>query len=144
MKRRKAREYALQFLYAMDLKDKLYNNSSAHLKDELSLFWFDLKEKDRDIIGYTEVLVLGTIKNLQIIDSAIESAAENWRLYRMAAIDRNILRLSTYELYFRKDIPTAVTINEAIEIAKEYSTLESSPFINGILDKIAQGLIYKN
>ncbi len=143
MKRRKAREYALKFLYAMDFVKKACGNSSDYLKDELKLFWDESQEKDKEIKVFTEDIVLGTIENLQNIDSTIESVAENWKLSRMAAIDRNILRFSAYELIYRKDIPPAVTINEALEIAKEYSTLESASFINGILDKIAKDIAFK-
>ncbi|MCX8031225.1 MAG: transcription antitermination factor NusB [Thermodesulfovibrionales bacterium] len=138
MKRRKAREYALQFLYAMDIKDKLNNKNLSYLKDELRFFWDEFKEKDKDIIEFSEGIILGTIENLKEIDKYIISVAQNWKLNRMSAVDRNILRFSTYEIIYRKDIPAAVTMNEAIEIAKQFSASESAAFINGILDKIAK------
>jgi N utilization substance protein B len=82
--------------------------------------------------------VQGTIDNLEQIDRVIIEAAEHWEMERMAAVDRNILRFAVYEILYRNDIPSAVTINEALEIAKKYSSLESVPFINGLLDKIAR------
>ncbi len=80
----------------------------------------------------------GTIDNMEEIDRVIKEAAEHWEMERMAAVDRNILRFAVYEILYRSDIPSAVTINEALEIAKKYSSLESAPFINGLLDRIAK------
>lgn len=133
MKRRKAREYALQFLYRID-----FINTSEPKSEDLEAFWKDVGEKDPDSKAFAEDIIYGALKNLSEIDSVIQMAAEKWKISRIASIDRNILRLATYELLFRKDIPQAVTINEAIEIAKKYSTSESASFINGILDKIAK------
>ena len=95
------------------------------------------KEKE-GVKKFVEELVTGTIRNIAEIDKVIQGAAENWDLNRMAAVDRNILRLAIFEILYRDDIPSAVTINEALEIAKKYSSLESVPFINGLLDKIAK------
>lgn len=133
MKRRKAREYALQFLYRID-----FINTSEPKSEDLEAFWKDVGEKDPDSKAFAEDIISGALKNLSEIDSVIQMAAEKWKISRIASIDRNILRLAAYELLFRKDIPQAVTINEAIEIAKKYSTSESASFINGILDKIAK------
>lgn len=145
MKRREAREYALQFLYRIDFitVSAANRNSSKtkdihNIKDSLEVFWSDTGEKDSDIKTFSEDIILGTIKNLKEIDLIIQKIVEKWEISRMASIDRNILRFAVYELLFRKDIPCAVTINEAIEIAKKYSTAESASFINGILDKIAK------
>ncbi len=138
MKRRKAREYVLQFLYATDFNQISKSGNPNEHKEKLKAFWQENQEKDKEIIAFAEDIILGTLGNCQRIDSIIQSIAENWTILRMAAIDRNILRFATYEILFKKDIPTAVTINEAIEIAKVYSTLESASFINGILDKIAK------
>lgn len=143
MKRRKAREYALQFLYRIDFLSISSGNSKkseilSKLKNDFEIFWADTDEKDPDVRTFAEDLIFGTVKNLEEIDVLIQKVAEKWRLLRMASIDRNILRFSTYELLFRKDIPAAVTINEAIEISKKYSTLESASFVNGILDKISK------
>ncbi|MDI6889822.1 MAG: transcription antitermination factor NusB [Thermodesulfovibrionales bacterium] len=131
MKRRRAREYALQILFQIDFKGKEIDSK------DLEAFWSD-KEESEDVKRFTEDLVRGTIKRLNEIDSMIERVAENWILKRMAAVDRNILRFATYEILYRKDIPSAVTINEAIEIAKKFSSSEAAPFINGILDRLAK------
>lgn len=131
MKRRRAREYALQILFQIDFKGKEIANK------DLEAFWSD-KDVSEDIRKFTETLVKGTLQRLEEIDSKIEKVAENWILKRMAAVDRNILRFAAYEILYMKDIPLAVTINEAIEIAKKFSTSEAAPFINGILDKLAK------
>lgn len=131
MKRRKAREYALQILFQIDFKGKKITDK------DFETFWSD-KDVSEDIKRFTESLVNGTLNKLNEIDSKIEKVAENWIINRMAAVDRNILRIAAYEILCRKDIPSAVTINEAIEIAKKFSTAEAAPFINGILDKLAK------
>jgi len=100
-------------------------------------------EKDKEVKVSTGDIVVSTKKNTAEIDEAIKKAAEHWSIDRMAVIDRNILRAATYELLYRKDIPPSVVMNEALEIAKKYSTEESAPFINGILDKIAHTDINK-
>ena len=84
-------------------------------------------------------LVKGTLQHKDAIDNELSQSAKNWNLDRMAVVDRNILRLAIFELLYKDDIPIKVTINEAIELAKRYSTVESPSFINGILDKIAKG-----
>lgn len=131
MRRRRAREYALQILFQIDFKGR--EVSSNDFED----FWSD-KDEIEDVKKFAEDIVKGTIKNLDEIDSKLEKAAENWVLKRMAAVDRNILRFAAYEILYRKDIPSAVTINEAIEIAKKFSSSESAPFINGLLDRLAK------
>ncbi|MFA4919107.1 MAG: transcription antitermination factor NusB [Thermodesulfovibrionales bacterium] len=131
MKRRKAREYALQLLFQID-----FTKRELERKD-LEEFWSGKKES-RDIKEFTEKLVKGTLESLDEIDSIIEKATENWFLKRMAAVDRNILRFAAYEILHRKDIPYAVTINEALEIAKKYSSAEAASFLNGVLDKLAK------
>jgi N utilization substance protein B len=133
MKRRKGREYAFQFLFQFDFTGKTPDDK------DFEQFWMD-KDGEPEIREFAEDIVYGTISHLQEIDSTIERAAEHWVLQRMAVADRNILRSAAYELLYRKDIPSAVTINEAIEIAKRYSTGDSAPFINGILDTIARGI----
>ncbi len=140
MKRRKAREYALQFLYGISFIQKSGNIDPKEIRDELYIFWTEAEVKDLDIREFAEEIITGTLANLETIDSTIQSAAENWKLDRMSSVDRNILRFAAYELLFDRTIPPAVTINEAIEIAKAFSTLESSSFINGILDKILKNL----
>lgn len=99
-------------------------------------FWEGITEED-EVKEFTRDIAASTLDHRKDIDEIIKSAAENWSIERMAIIDRNILRAATYELCYRSDIPSSVAINEALEIAKKYSTEESAPFINGILDKIA-------
>ena len=131
MKRRKAREYALQLLFQIDFKNKKFD------RNELQEFWTDKKET-AEIKDFTEELVKGTLEKLDEIDKEIEKATENWLLKRMAAVDRNILRFAAYEIFYKEDIPPAVTINEALEIAKKYSSTESAAFLNGVLDRLAK------
>ncbi|MDA8104483.1 MAG: transcription antitermination factor NusB [Nitrospiraceae bacterium] len=131
MNRRKAREYALQMLFqsefaGKDREETVPEDAGAGKNDKEELKHFA-----------TEIY-RGTLKHLEEIDRVIQDAAEHWDLHRMAAVDRNILRFAVYEILYRADIPSAVTINEALEIAKKYSSLESVPFINGLLDRIAR------
>ena len=130
MKRRRSREYALQILFQLEL-------TGSKLSDAvLDEFWEDNKEDD-EVKKFTHDIVSSTLEHLETIDRTIQKAAEHWVMERMAAIDRNILRAATYELLYRTDIPSTVAINEALEVAKKYSTEDSAPFINGSLDKIA-------
>jgi N utilization substance protein B len=131
MKRRKAREYALQILFQTDFTGKKSDGEA------LREFWSARKE-NADVRKFTEDLVRGTLDKIEEIDAAIEKVTENWLLKRMAAVDRNILRFAAYEILYRKDIPAAVTINEALEIAKKYSSSESASFLNGVLDRLAK------
>ena len=139
MKRRNAREYALQFVYGIDMVNP---DSKAHKRldfaDELFEFWKSANEEAADIRAFTEDLIKGTIANLEELDRLIQKAAQKWKLLRIAAIDRNIMRIAAYEIIYREDIPDAVSINEALEIAKKFSTAESAAFINGILDRISK------
>jgi N utilization substance protein B len=133
MNRRKAREYALQILFQAEFAGK---GCQVLPPDD---FWSDKDQKERDDLkGFANELARGTMENIGEIDRVIQEAAEHWDVRRMAAVDRNILRFAVYEILYRKDIPSAVTMNEALEIAKKYSSLESVPFINGLLDKIAR------
>ncbi len=144
-KRRKAREYALQFLYGIDL---VALESEARKKQDLFRglddFWLGAGEDDPDVKAFAEGLIRGVVEHLEEIDSLIQKAVDKWKLLRMAAIDRNIIRVSAYEILFRKDIPDAVSINEALEIAKRFSTAESAAFINGILDRISKDFKGRN
>jgi N utilization substance protein B len=130
MKRRRSREYALQLLFQLDLTGSELN------EDVWNEFWQG-NDEDDDVKEFTRDIVASTRKHIVEIDEAIKKAAQHWSITRMAVIDRNILRAAAYELLYRKDIPPSVVMNEALEIAKKYSTEESAPFINGILDKIA-------
>ncbi len=134
MKRRKAREFALQLLFQADFTKRELE------KKDLEEFWSG-KTVTRESREFTESLVKGTLEKLDDIDMIIEKATENWLLKRMAAVDRNILRFAAYELLYRNDIPRAVTINEAIEIAKRFSSMESASFLNGVLDKLAKEVV---
>lgn len=125
MGRKLAREETMKLLYQMDMNDD-YSVQVADLYIELNEFL-------EDEIEYINHAVNTIINNLAKIDLEIENHIKGWRLYRLAKIDLAILRISIYELLYRKDIPVEVSINEAIEIAKKFSTEESSRFINGIL-----------
>lgn len=133
MKRREGREYALQLLFQFDFTGKKPD------REALDEFWGELKADDKTR-EFAENIINCTINNLAKIDAVIKKAAENWILERMAVVDRNILRYAVYELLYCPDIPSIVTINEALEIAKKYSSNEAASFINGILDKIAKGI----
>jgi len=130
MNRRKAREYALQMLFRHDFVGD--RPGVLFAEDQLPD-----KKPDKEIQQFSRELVSGTLQHLEEIDRVVQEAAENWKMDRMAAVDRNILRCAVYEILYRKEIPAAVTINEALEIAKKFSSLESASFINGLLDKIA-------
>ncbi len=139
MRRRLAREYVLQFLYAMDINEKLNNGKDYELlHEELDAFWQEKEQQDNSIISFANELIEGTMQNLEQIDRIIKKYANKWDLERMLTVDRNILRFAIFEILYRHDIPFQVTINEAVEVAKKYSTKESASFINGILDKIAK------
>jgi len=126
-KRTRARELALQFLYQADLVAKPVAEADDFLRDE---------ERDVETRRFALRLVKGTLEHREEIDEAIQKVAQNWNISRMAVVDRNVLRLATYELLNCQDIPPKVAINEAIEIGKRYSTQNSGAFINGILDRI--------
>lgn len=132
-RRRKARELALQLLYQMDVQGE--EHPEAHLDD----FWLR-HPVDPEAREFAESLVRGTKRHEAEIDELISRYAENWELERMAVVDRNILRMSVYELLWSPEVPPKVAINEAIEIAKKFGTKESSRFINGILDRVHKEL----
>jgi N utilization substance protein B len=133
--RRRAREYALQVLYSLDVNDGITPVQA------LAQFWRGFEdETDATVIQFAEELVKGTTDHLEEIDGIVQRASRNWRLERMARVDRNLLRLATYELRFLLEVPAKVVINEAIEVAKRYGTAESPAFVNGLLDRISQEL----
>lgn len=133
-RRTQARECALRILYQADITRRPIDVSAqsywqdGELKDE--------EERNQEVITFANRLVLGVKETLAEIDTKISEYATNWQLKRMAVIDRNILRLGVFELKHASDIPPKVAINEAVELAKKYGDLESSKFVNGILDKI--------
>lgn len=151
--RREARERAVQFLFQHDL------NQPANLEEALRVFWESQRaaalaeEKGAARWGqavelppptaeeaatqaFAEPLIRGTLEHAAEIDAEIKKHAKNWDIHRMAVVDRNVLRLAIYEMLHREDIPPVVSINEAVDIAKRFSTEESGKFVNGILDKI--------
>jgi transcription antitermination protein NusB len=132
-KRRIARELAVQFLYQYDL-------SGGSLEEALPLFWQTQSEVGEDGRKFAEELVHGVVERRAAIDERIAKYTDNWDLPRIAAVDRNILRLAMYEMLFRDDIPPVVSINEAVDIAKKFSTRESGAFVNGILDRLKADL----
>lgn len=130
-KRTRSREFALQILYQMDIT---HDNCDASLAN----FWQEHNEENinEEMENFTTELVSGVAQNLNVIDTKISQYAANWKLERMAVVDRNIMRMSCFELMFRDDIPPKVSINEAVELAKKYSGAEAGKFVNAILDKI--------
>jgi N utilization substance protein B len=156
--RREARERALQFLFQYDL------NRPDDLKEAMEQFWHSQRaaniaadkgkarwgepvevapatNEDIAIQIFAEPLIRGTLEHLPELDEKIKHYAKNWDLHRMAVVDRNILRLAIYEMLYRDDIPPIVSINEAVDIAKRFSTDESGRFVNGILDKVKGDLL---
>jgi len=130
-KRTQAREIALQILYKIDICCQDFQAS-------LDAYWQADQEGNslEGVKEFSSALVQGVAANLVTIDDKISLYATNWQLNRMAYVDRNILRLATYELVFRDDIPPKVSINEAVELAKKFSSREASKFVNGVLDKV--------
>jgi len=132
--RRKARECALQMLFAADVAE-------MPAGDVVRSYWAELGESDLDTTArdFATRLALQTLSNLELLDERIRSRAEHWRISRMAVVDRNILRLAVYEFLY-EPTPRTVAINEALEIARRFSTYEATQFINGILDAIKRDL----
>ena len=132
--RRKARECALQMLFAADV--------AGTRPDELARnFWSELADGEFDEDGreFATRLALGALVHLDEVDERIKSRAEHWRIDRMATVDRNVLRLAVYE-FLHEPTPRTVAINEALEVARRFSTYEATQFINGILDAIKRDL----
>lgn len=157
-KRREARERAVQFLFQQEL------NPAEDLAKSLEEFWTTqsaaalaedkgparwgeaaqlppLTPAEVAVRDFADPLILGTLKHISEIDSLIEKHLQNWDLSRVAVVDRNILRLAIYEMLHRDDIPPVVSINEAVDVAKKFSTDESGKFVNGILDRIKGDLM---
>ena len=126
--RRRAREYALQLLFQLDLAPQETENA-------VDTFWDD-KRATGPVMDFSDRLVRGTMRRRDAIDELIAGSAHNWRVSRMPAVDRNILRLAIYEFLCETETPRVVVIDEAIEIAKKFGNDDSGPFINGILDAI--------
>lgn len=130
-KRTQSRECALQILYQ-------YEMNPEPMLEILGKFWSQQDEAfAEDVRGFAGKLAAGTVENLPEIDKVVERYADNWEISRMAMIDRNIMRLATYELLYLADVPPKVTLNEAVNLAKKFSQEESGKFVNGVLDKIS-------
>ena len=129
--RRHSREYALQMLYQMELSGDPLSHVFEHSGRRQA-------EEDAETGEFAEALVQGVAGQKEEIDAFIVKYSTHWKLNRMAAVDKNILRIAVFELKNCKDIPLKVTLNEAIEIAKKFGSEESGSFINGVLDKIAK------
>ncbi|HEX5137155.1 MAG TPA: transcription antitermination factor NusB [Planctomycetota bacterium] len=128
-KRTRGRELALQLLYMVDARgDEALLGVDEFLREEAP--------DETEAHEFARELLSGTLDHQEEIDKAISAAAQNWNLRRMALVDRNILRMAVFEMLFAKDIPAKVSINEAIEMGKRFSTQQSGAFINGILDRI--------
>lgn len=127
-KRREGREAAVQFLYCKELNE---NSDAERLED----FWAlrPLKPRAR---AFSAELIRGVLEHQEEIDRHLSSHLKNYRIERLAAVDRNILRLAIYELLYRDEIPDAVSMNEAIEIARRFGSTESPGFVNGLLDAV--------
>jgi len=129
-KRTFARECALKILYRIEI-------SKESIEDSLKDFWSKSADSaDKESHDFAETLVKGIYENLAAIDDMISKYTDNWSISRMAVIDKNVMRMSVYEMLYRDDIPLNVSINEAIELAKKYGDIDSGKFVNGILDKI--------
>jgi len=132
-KRREARELAVQYFYQLDTAPE--SGGPKSLED----FW-KLTEPSETARKFAGDLIAGMQEKSAELDKLIDQYSKNWKLTRMAAVDRNIIRLALFEMHFRKDIPPVVSINEAVEIAKRFSTDESGKFVNGLLDRARQDL----
>lgn len=134
--RRVARECALQMLYEFDI--------GKHSKDEILRTFWEMNEHPPKVRLFAEQLFVGAIGRLKEIDDVIQEHTKNWRLVRMAAVDRNVLRLAVFEFLSDGKTPGTVVINEALEIARKFSTQESAQFVNGILDSIKNELVNRS
>ncbi len=127
-KRREGREAAVQFLFAHDLGD-------GDPKEDLPAFW-TMRESPSAVRAFAENLILGTLEHRDEADRILMESVQNYQIHRIAAVDRNILRLAIFEMLHCAETPPVVAINEAIEIAKRFGSEESGRFVNGILDRI--------
>jgi transcription antitermination protein NusB len=130
--RSSGRESALQMLFA-------HEASGGTAQQVIATYWRETPG-DPDGREYADAAVAGVVEELGSVDEIIRKASTNWRLERMARVDRNVLRLGAWELLSRKDVPRAVTLDEAVELAKRFGSEESGAFVNGVLDRIAEDL----
>ncbi len=133
--RRVGRERALQALYQVEM-------TPNSILDALEAAWAAAEEaqKEPEAVKFARELAEGVMSHRAEIDRLIEQHSHNWRLDRMSRIDRNVLRLGVFELKYRPDIPKKVSLNEAVELGKNFGTEESSAFVNGLLDRVAAAL----
>jgi N utilization substance protein B len=131
--RRECRAAAFQYLYSWSV------NQPTSINEDLRLF-FEHMEHPRDHYAFAEELIHGTIEHVAELDSHIKALAHNWEFERVAKIDLAILRLAMFEMLYRKDIPPVVSINEAIDLSKQYSSVDAKRFINGVLDRMKDKL----
>lgn len=130
MGRRQARETALQALFQVDVGGINIDSAIKHTADEMCINNEDLK--------FTRELVEGTVQHLGEIDAVISKLSRDWQINRIANVDKNIMRLALFEIFFREDIPPSVSVNEAVEMAKIFGGVDSRKFVNGILGKVVQ------
>ncbi len=128
--RRDGREAAVQFLFGCDCQDELHGTP-----EEMDSFW-NLRQARSFARDFGTEIVRGVLSHLPEIDTIIRDRLQNYKFHRLTPVDRNILRVGTYEIVFNDDIPSPVALNEAIEIAKRFGTDDSPKFVNGILDRI--------
>jgi len=131
--RRKARECALQMLFQYDV-------ARPSVDELVRTYWGEMAEAADDVREFATELAVGAITYLSEIDDRIRQRTEHWRISRMAVVDRNLLRLAVYEFLYQPNTPKTVAINEALEIARRFSTHEATQFINGILDAIKRDM----
>lgn len=131
--RRRSREAALQMLYQLD-------GQLVSVDSVVAAYWASLASS-HDGVEFADELVRGFCSRSEEVDEVIRGASQHWRLERMNKVDRNVLRLGTYELLHVADVPKRVTLNEAVELAKRFGTETSAAFVNGILDRIATPLV---
>jgi N utilization substance protein B len=130
--RRRSRECALQLLFQLDL-------TGEKAEDVFASFWAEQPSAE-EIQEFAERLVLGVAAHRRGLDRVLSGSSENWRIDRMAVVDRNVLRMAVYELFFEPDTPPAVVIDEAVEVAKRFGGDESGAFINGVLDAVRRAV----
>ena len=152
-KRREARERTVQFLFQHEMNphenlDKaieefwLTQRANTQAEKQIGPTWGEKQElpppttDEAAVQLFADPLIRGVIEHQVKIDEELQKHAKNWSLARMAAVDRNVLRLAAFEMLYRDDIPPIVSINEAVDIAKKFSTQDSGKFVNGILDKV--------
>jgi len=138
MRRHKAREFALQILFAMENQGLSSPNDVAPAMATFLQSFSPRNFEETADVDYMKRLLRGIFSQLGELDQEIEKCSEHWKLYRMTKIDRNVLRIGAYELRHFTDVPPRVTIDECVELAKSFGTEESSAFVNGILDRILQ------